>query len=91
MDRGQTFFFHWMEPRYFFHTWSRPEYFFWPKPEPEYFFQKKPRPPPGSLMVAPLTKITCLSSRELTGGQGGRCETQNSMALNMIMTNQMLI
>ena len=56
MDRGQTFFFQWMEPRYFFHTWSRPEYFFWPKPEPEYFFQKNPRPPPppGNLMVAPL-------------------------------------
>ena len=54
MDRGQTIFFQWMEPRYFFHTWSRPEYFFWPKPGPEYFFQKKPRPPPGSLMVAPL-------------------------------------
>ena len=54
MDRGQTFFFQWMEPRYFFHTWSRPEYFFLPKPEPEYFFLKKPRPPPGNLMVAPL-------------------------------------
>ena len=46
MDRGQTFCFQWIEPRYLFHTWSRPEYFGLPKPGPEYLKKITPRPPP---------------------------------------------
>ena len=60
MDRGQTFFFQWMEPRYFFHTWSRPEYFFCQNQSQNIFFKKKPGPPPppwesnGRSLTVPL-------------------------------------